>query len=291
MNKKFDSILPCALWVLAMGLATLFWFNVRYGFNLFSTAHWQYLAYLQAAQIPVRGGFYTSIILCIIIILIGLYVLVRPRLRKIKFDKQGTKKTNLEQIKTDIPAQNAPTPKPTTQQAPIAPARPPRLNISGAIQMPKQTPKPVAMPVPPTPQPTQDPRIGEIFTNAGYLVKKNAKISGVQTALIAIGLNENMYVGAIGIPTTDMRRLIDRLQQVFSDTLDDIYINVNGFVINAPDAATSEFQDILMFPSVDALGEYIAQNPNGEISAADQDDFNAYSEYIDTVINFIGQKS
>lgn len=291
MNKKFDSILPCALWVLAMGLATLFWFNVRYGFNLFSTAHWQYLAYLQAAQIPVRGGFYTSIILCIIIILIGLYMLVRPRLRKIKFDKQRTKKTNLEQIKTDIPAQNAPTPKPTTQQAPIAPARPPRLNMSGAIQMPKQTPQPVAIPVPPIPQPTQDPKIGEIFTNAGYLVKKNAKISGVQTALIAIGLNENMYVGAIGIPTTDMRRLIDRLQQVFSDTLDDIYINVNGFVINAPDAATSEFQDILMFPSVDALGEYIAQNPNGEISAADQDDFNAYSEYIDTVINFIGQKS
>lgn len=291
MNKKFDSILPCALWVLAMGLATLFWFNVRYGFNLFSTAHWQYLAYLQAAQIPVRGGFYTSIILCIIIILIGLYMLVRPRLRKIKFDKQRTKKTNLEQIKTDIPAQNAPTTKPTTQQAPIAPARPPRLNMSGAIQMPKQTPQPVAMPVPPTPQPTQDPRIGEIFTNAGYLVKKNAKISGVQTALIAIGLNENMYVGAIDIPTTDMRRLIDRLQQVFSDTLDDIYINVNGFVINAPDVATSEFQDILMFPSVDALGEYIAQNPNGEISAADQDDFNAYSEYIDTVINFIGQKS
>lgn len=291
MNKKFDSILPCALWVLAMVLATLFWFNVQYGFNLFSSAHWQYMAYLQAAQIPVRGGFYTSIILCIIITLIGLYVLVCPRLRKIKFDKKETKKTNSVPAKNDALVENPSTPKPAAQPAPIIPTRPPRLNVSGPMQMPQQMSQPVAMPAQPAPQQTSDPRIGEIFTNAGYQVKKNARIAGVQTALIAIGQNENMYIGAIGIPTTDMRRLIDRLQQVFTDTLDDIYINVNGFVINAPDAATSEFQDILMFPSIDALGEYIAQNPNGEISPDDQDDFSAYSEYIDNVINFIGQPS
>ena len=83
--------------------------------------------------------------------------------------------------------------------------------------------------------------------------------------------------------------MIEKLEQIFADTLEDIYINVNGFVINAIDASTSEFQDILMFNSISELEDYINGVPNAPIPDDEKEDFEAYSQYIDTVINYIGK--
>ncbi len=113
------------------------------------------------------------------------------------------------------------------------------------------------------------------------------KIDSVPISLFAIGTNENLWLGGVGIKTTDLRDAMNKLAQIFSDTLDDIYININGFVIAAPDAATSEFQDILMFDSISALRTYMQDVPNPPIPADDAGNFDAYSEYIDTVIDYI----
>ena len=96
-------------------------------------------------------------------------------------------------------------------------------------------------------------------------------------------------MGCIGIKTTDVRRIIEKFQQVFSDTLDETEIEINGFAIAAPDAATSEFQDILMFNTINELRDYMQQRPNPTISGDDEEMFDAYSQYIDAVITHIGK--
>lgn len=312
MKDRIDHILLGLLWLLAATLGTSFWFNTNYGFNIFSGPHWEYLAYLQASRTPVRVGFYISLAVAIFIAILGLYLLIRPRFKKIKFPwaHQRNKKNQVALAKTqtisksnnnppiadttastveimpaEIPPQPTPAPMPTS-------ARPPRLVLptmnNSHISAP---PAPVlAETIAPlgTPVPSQNqPEIREIFTQAGYTVKKSPKLSGVQTALLAIGTNETLWMGAVGIKTTDLRRAMDNLSQVFSDTLDDIFIGINGFVIAAPDATTSEFQDILMFNSIADLREYMAQHPNPPLASDDHENFAAYSQYIDTVINYV----
>ncbi len=322
MKSRIDSILLGLLWLLAVTLGTSFWFNTNYGFNIFSAPHWQYLAYLQAAQMPVKTGFYISLAVAVFIAILGLYILVRPRFKKIRLPiikLRRLAKTNGENKKTQtelvapptVAATNAtqsvvvmpPAQSPTTTNtdantephAMPSSARPPRLHLptmnnSHISAPPAPTLTTTSIAPLGTPIPSQDqPEIRNIFERAGYTVKKNVKIAGVPTALIAIGTNETLWIGSVGIKTTDLRRAMDHLAQVFSDTLDDIYIGINGFVISAPDAATSEFQDILMFNTAAELSEYMAAHPNPPVPSDDQGNFDAYSEYIDTVINYVGK--
>lgn len=313
MKNRIDNILLGVLWLLAITLGTSFWFNTQFGFNIFSGAHWQHLAYLQAAQTPVRPMFYVSLALAVFIMIGGLYVLMRPQFRKIRLpinktarkhhffrkDAFVTKSDGAPNSTANNDASRIDTPPAEIQPAPPAPTqktttvRPPRLilpTMNNYISAPTAPTLSSASAAVPSATPSQDyPEIHEIFKSAGYVVKPNKKIGGVPLALMAIGTNETLWVGAVGVPTTDLRRAIDKLSQVFSDTLDDIYININGFVISAPDAATSEFQDILMFSSVSQLREYMRQFPNPPVPDDDQGNFDAYSEYIDTVLNYIGK--
>lgn len=304
MRNRIDTILLGLLWLLASTLGTSFWLNTRFGFNIFSAQHWQYLAYLQAAHTPVQTMFYVSVIMSVLITVFGLYILVQPRLRRIRLPRRPASNTAIQaaaqkHIQKSVPqpasnpdsstieivrGESAPKPAPAPQTAPSL-ARPPRLNI------PTVNIRPAAVAATPAPTPTPahiSNELRRMFEDAGYVVKPNPKIGNVHTDLFAIGTNENLWMGAVGVKTTDMRVAIDRLAQVFSDTLDDIEININGFVIGAPDAATSEFQDILMFDSAAAVGEYIAAHPNPPTPADDAGNFDAYSAYISTVIDYIG---
>lgn len=324
MKNRIDSILLGLLWLLAVTLGASFWFNTNYGFNIFSAPHWQYLAYLQAAQMPVKTGFYISLAAAVFVAILGLYILVRPRFKKIRLPiikLRKHAKTDGGNAKTQTNVVAAPPPPATatdtTQSVVVLPpaqspaktnsdvatqprpmpssARPPRLHLptmSGSHISTPPAPTLTEAPIAPlaAPIPSQDqPEIRNIFERAGYTVKKNIKIAGVPTALIAIGTNETLWIGSVGVKTSDLRRAMDYLSQVFSDTLDDIYIGINGFVISAPDAATSEFQDILMFNTTTELGKYMASHKNPPVPSDDQGNFDAYSEYIDTVINYVGK--
>lgn len=309
MKKQIEHILLGILWLLAATLGTSFWFNTQFGFNIFSAQHWQYLAYLQAVHMPVRASFYISLVVAIFIIIIGMYILMRPRFKKIRFPikkfKKDAQKSKTESV-PDASVQNHTTPtmaQPTnvvpaptvknTQPAIVGPTnRPPRLNIPTITPRPQS---PVAMTQSPMPSqiitnavPTQNwDDVKNIFTGAGYTIKTASKISGVQMELIAIGTNENLWIGAENVATTDMRRAADSLTQIFTDTLDDIYININAFVLNATDAPVATPTDILMFNNIDQLREYMAQHPNPPLPDDDAGNFDAYSTYIDTVISYI----
>ena len=307
MKIRLDNILLGILWLLAVTLGASFWFNTVFGFNIFSASHWTYLSELQASKNSISPTFYISFVICVFIMIFGLYILIRPRLRRIQLPKVHIEKhknntpiiesketkNNADASTLDLlPAETAKAPTATQPSlAPIPSARPPRLNIpvnnTGYVSATQtNTITPVSQP---KPQSQENPEIQEIFSKAGFTVKKSPRINGITPALFAIGSNETLWVGGVGIKTTDIRNMIDKLSQIFSDTLEDIYIDTNGFVINAPDAATSEFENILMFNTIEELRNYINNNPNPPITEEDKDNFAAYSEYIDTVISYIGK--
>lgn len=305
MKNKIDNILLGILWLIAVTLGASFWFNTIFGFNIFSLQHWEYLSYLQAAKSPIDSKFYVSLVITIFVMLFGLYTIVRPKLRKIKLPKIHTTSNNAptKSEKKDTPIDDASTLEVLPAQTQTAPhqtpvssisiSRPPRLNIP-TFNLTNHSTENSATPLShlstANPHTEQDySEIKEIFSNAGYIVKQDPRINGIKTNLLAIGTNENLWIGAVGIKTTDLRGMIDKLSQIFSDTLDDIYININGFIIDAPDASTSEFQDILMFKTIEELKSYIQNVPNPAIPDDDDGNFDAYSQYIDTVINYIGK--
>ncbi|MCM1294556.1 MAG: hypothetical protein NC311_03270 [Muribaculaceae bacterium] len=310
MRSRLDNILLGVLWLLAATLGATFWFNTKFGFNIFSAPHWQYLAYLQASHTPVMPIFYISMGIIIFITIFGLYLLTRPNFRKIVLPirklaqpkkPQVTPPAILAQHAAPQPApttapeiaQPVPTPEQTPTPAPVAsrPApimRPPHLTLR-----PENTY--VAAPAPQRTAPqtnttdTTDNELRQIFEHAGYMVKNNPYISGFRPNLLAIGTNEILWIGALGATTVQVHNAIDKLNQIFADTLEDVYIDINGFAINAPDAATSEFEDILMFQSTDALNQYMQEHQNTKPTPDEQENFDAYSEYIDTVIGYIGK--
>lgn len=307
MKNKIDNILLGILWLIAVILGASFWFNTIFGFNIFSLQHWEYLSYLQAAKSPINSTFYISLVVVLFIALFGLYTIVRPKLRKIKLPKMHISSNNAP-IKSDIQPSvknDASTldilpieTQPSNQQTPTTKSsgtRPPRLNIPTFIPS-NYTTENRAMPLSHLSTANSDQpsdlnysEIKEIFSNAGYTVKQDPRINGIKTSLFAIGTNETLWMGAVGIKTTELNGMIEKLSQIFSDTLDDIYININGFIIDAPDASTTETQDILLFKTISELRTYIQDVPNPALPDDDDGNFEAYSQYIDTVINYIGK--
>ncbi len=296
MNRKIDNILIGILWLLGITMASCFWFNTRFGFNLFSNAHWQYLATQQATRAPISFWFYFSFIVATFIALFGLYILIRPRKRNIKLLKHVQTQSVL--VSPSVPSQSQPTPletvtpSDTTNQPPLS--RPPRLNIgpsntfAPAQQTPVSTNTNVTNTHSQTPPTTDYSQLREIFSSAGYVIKKEPYINGKRMAVLAIGTGEVLYIGATDISTVDMQSCANKLAQIFSDTLDGVDIYINAFVINATDIATP-VPDILTFDSINSLKQYMQEHRNPPLPDNDDGNFEAYSDYISTVIEYIGK--
>ncbi|MBO4625911.1 MAG: hypothetical protein J5679_01375 [Alphaproteobacteria bacterium] len=300
MKNKINNILVGLLWLLAITMGADFWFNTKYGFNMFSFQHWQYLAYMQASNQPVKTSFYISILLYIALLVFGLYVLIQPRRRKIVlpvFDRtQPTMQTPVSQPQTSTveqtPTEQTKTEQPETPQqqattyAGPALTRPPRLNTPTITRAPVPT-GPLSAPAQNTKtNPEQDyADIHDVFTSNGYLVKGAPRIKGIQTSVIAIGTDEVLWIGASGVSTTDMTKAVDTLKGVFTDTLEDIEIDVHAFIIDATDKNADN--DILLFDTVEDLRTYIDAHQNIAPDEDEAENFDAYSAYIGTVIDYI----
>lgn len=299
MNKQIERILICLLWLLAATLGTSFWLNTVFGFNIFSVQHWQYLAYLQASQTPVRPAFYISLTGVIVIAIVVLYILIRPKgiLRR----RIGIGRARNKAAAVTTPAVTPePKPEPDTPIAPAAPRptapqmrRPPRITPPAvqsfqpaAATITATTPIVTPAPAPAAANAINFDTLRDIFDRAGYSVKRSPQIGNFKPAVFAIGTSETLWIGGVGIDQAPLAAAMERLDTVFSDTLDDIQINIYGFII-APTGAVSD-QNILTFPDTDALAEYMAAHKNTPPENADgRENFDAYSEYIDTVINYM----
>ncbi|MBE6457377.1 MAG: hypothetical protein E7011_01010 [Alphaproteobacteria bacterium] len=318
MTDKINNILLATLWLLISALGSCFWFNSQYGFNIFSGAHWKHLAYMQAAQTPIQPSFYISMVIAVFVIIYVLYLLLRPRIRKISIPRRditnspGNQTTARATLAPGVPAastpaQNMPSAStvaapaattnaavPTSEQIPeINLSRPPRLNIAVTpiLHAPKHS-----TPTVPTQTMTaanapnsENNQLHKIFESAGYVTKPAPRIAGLQTALCAIGTGETIWIGAVGIKTSTLQSALDTLTQVFSDTLDDIIINVHGFVLSAPDSLAPESPEILTFDTPSTLDKYMSEHTNPPIPATDDGEFDAFSSYISTVIEYLGK--
>ena len=248
MMNRINNLLIGLLWLLASTLGATFWFNTMFGFNIFSLAHWQHLAYMQATGQAVKPTFYISIVVIVLVMLFGLYKLLQPRFRHITmpiFDRENSPaqsqtittstQTVVQPVAATKPAAPAPTethtvtppeqkPVETTTpvQTPTAPTttsdptlvRPPRLNIPTVTrttpipQVPLTTATPTTTPRA-NPE-TEYAEIRNIFESAGYVFKGMPKIKGVQTATVAIGTGEVLWIGGVGVTNADMRRAVQR---------------------------------------------------------------------------------
>ena len=294
MKNRINKFLVSLLWLLAMALGATFWFNAQYGFNFFSLSHWQYLAYMQASGQPIKVSFYISLALVIILSVFGLYILLQPHRRRIVLpiiDRSTPQRLNPSIIESERPTQSSTDDTPqqhsTEQKTTVlpGPSRPPRLNIQS---MPRQNlptvPLQSSVPAIRNNSADDDKEIRDIFESAGYVVKGTPRIKNVQTSVIAIGSDEILWIGANDVSDTDMQSAINTLKGVFTDTLEDIEIDVHAFTIgNNNDNDTN----IMHFANVDELREYITAHPNPPLADDDTENFDAYSAYIGTVVDYI----
>lgn len=325
MNNKLDRFLLATLWMAVILLTACFWFNTIFAFNLFRSAHWRYLAYMQASQISVSPMFYISLIVFTVIMVSGLYyILLRPRWRRIRFAKQSHKD---DAASPHVNKDTAPQPASqtesvleiaangNTQSAPFTPShndtaqstplpRPPRLNLNIGQMTTNRYPAATgggmtsASPTTHTPQgdmsanATTTSTIRTIFESAGYVSKGTPRIRDIQTAIIAIAPGEILWIGAIGVGIRQMNNAISTIRNIFTDTLEDIEIHINAFIINATnDGDDAADNGILLFNSTNELHDYIIGHPAATIDDDndEQSEFDAYSSYITTVVEYIGK--
>ena len=69
--------------------------------------------------------------------------------------------------------------------------------------------------------------------------------------------------------------------------MDDIEININAFIIDATDTQSDD--SIIYFKTVDDLRTYINEHQNVPPDEDEIENFDAYSGYIGTVIDYIGK--
>lgn len=305
MRKQIEHLLLTILTGTTVLLALTFWLNTNFGFNLFDFQHWQELALLQANGAPIDKNFYISIGIAIFVFIICLYIIYRPRFRKIP---KLITQPNLPAIsveKTPLLPKNSPLPKqperntadvarpepsitPQTQEPinNINLARPPKLHLPKNIAQIAATQYANQPRIAPMQSNKYDDELAEIFSENMFIVKKNPTISGFKPNLFAIGANEVVWIGGVDCPIEKMNTAIERLNSTFRETLEDITITINSFIIDTTNQIKSD-NKIQIFHNIDELKQYISENPGDSILDENREDFDAYSEYIDTVLTLL----
>ncbi|MBN1325109.1 MAG: hypothetical protein JW974_02735 [Alphaproteobacteria bacterium] len=294
MNKRIDRFLLGLLWLLATTLGASFWFNTKFGFNIFFADHWRYLGQLQVSNAAISPVFYTSMIIIVFLMIFGLYLIVRPRFRKINLQTEN-KPTVIPDVISNKPV----------EIGPISPlTRPPRLSIpivnnhntpqqSSNHKIPINTPLPASLAfetsIPSSKRDKYSEEIEDIFKNNGYLIKKSPKIGNFQPTLFAIGANEILWIGGVDVEAKKLIEAVEKLNSIFIETLEDITINIKPFIISQITEESYILEKIEKFDSINALREFIDNHKNREIIDSEKEDFDAYSEYIDTVADYFNK--
>lgn len=290
MKNKLEHILLSILLGLSVLLGLSFWLNTVFNFNIFCKVHWDEFARLQASQTPISNGFYLSFIVAVLIFVFGVYFIYRPiMIHRIRKQKNAVvivpqQKISEEPIKETKEQEE----ELTITQPVISASRPPRLNLpNNMAQIAAQ--KHTEPEQPKTLAPSENPYtpiISEIFSNNGYIVKPNPTISGFVPNLFAIGNNEIIWVGGVDCDADKMTKALEKLNSVFKETLEDIPIHINAFILDTMGKYSNK-DNIHIFKSIDELKAFIGEHPADKIGEDDRESFDSYSEYIDTIIQYI----
>ena len=295
MRNKFEHVLLSVLFGIAVLLGLTFWLNIVYGFNLFSAEHWDELARLQAEHIPVSNGFYVSIVVAILIFIFGLLSLYiseivhKRRMEIIKTsadlletapmlpEQQNNKKEQEEKIAMEPP------------RMPLNLSQPPKLNLpSNMASVLQQRHESIQQKQEEAPT-RYDSLLAQVFQSKGYVIKPNPVISRFTPNLFAIAPNEIVWIGAVDRDIDTLQNAVNKLESIFTETLEDIKININAFIIDTKNTQPTS-DSIFIFKSIDELKTFVSELPPAwpkDMSNTDQDNFDAYSEYIDTIIQYV----
>lgn len=313
---KRERFLIAVLWLSALMLLAMWFFNTIYGFNLFIAAHWQYLAELQLMG-TVERGFYISFMTFIVIAVFGLYVLIVPWHRKIKMQKHETLVANHESLQENNDA------RPASKASPPDMSRPPRLNINVFTPAPppvvNSTPQ-IRAPEPRLPSPEDIEKIRNIVDQVGFTIKQAPRIGDVKLDLWAIGPDEALVIGIYSpedgeiiaaeggdsiwkangrnfkSPVWRMTSVVQRLEALFLEILDpDLKINILPFVISKGKIANKDAVQVVwdalgvkMFDDVDVFDNFMHENRPGMMDEVQKGNFDAFSEFVDTVTGYFG---
>lgn len=291
MRNKLEDILLSVLLGLTVLLGLSFWLNTIFNFNIFCNEHWNELSKLQASHTPISTGFYISFAIAIFVFMIGLYLIYRQEIRRIKIQKMKPEKESVTvQQTTSIPSKTLEENEEIKITEPaISVARPPRLNLPKNMAQIAEKQHTSHTEITKKESPETNPYnsiIADSFSAVGYVVKPNPKISGFTPNLFAIGNNEIVWVGGVDCEPDKMISALQKLDSVFKETLDDIPIHINGFILDTMNKYGTN-ESLLIFKSIDELKEFINKHPADAIDESDKESFSSYSEYIDTIIQYI----
>ncbi len=302
MTKKIDNFLLGLLWLMTIALATTFWMNIKYGFNIFSSAHWTYLSELQAYRTDIKVDFYISLIVAIIVGLSGLYMLMRPRtntffIEPTQIPPKAEQPETLTQPNIII---EQPKPEPAVQPtfndglkrpmgpiggrpAPIAQNRP-HVNPPVTTPILKTTQQSV-------PESQHMAEIKSIFEDAGFIIKPCSRIAKLNNPIVALSYDQHLWIGIENATAEDVTDAIQTIVTVFEDTLGETAddITVHGCIIGSSEKPINP-DLISTFDSVDAFRKFMTEHPNTKPEDYDEELFDAVSTYIGTVTNYIGKQ-
>ena len=293
MNNKLERLLLAFLLGISILLGLSFWLNTFFGFNLFLKEHWNEVSHLQAEQVPIADGFYVSIGFALFLFVFGLYLIYMPALKRIykkTFHQEQTiapaAPVVTQEVKEEQPATE------TTGGIPLS--RPPRLNLPkntaklAAAKHEEMINQPVSSA---TKKDTQSVSpynsiLAQIFTDAGFTVKTPSVIAKFTPNLFAIGPNEVIWLGAVDADMNGLTKAITELDSIIKTSLDDVEIYINAFMIDTMgQQQPNDF--VMVFKSVDELKTFVQNNPADKLTEDDQENFAAYSEYIDTILQYV----
>ena len=310
MKRFFDKFLLGLLWLLSITLATTFWMNTNYGFDVLSAAHWEYLGTLQAHQTEIKPDFYISLIIALFIALFGLYLIVRPRPRHIKLTESTTPKSNTLVIAQPTTVQQAPKTEPETTKTksdftprpaptislsnrPISPMglRPPTTHPLTTVN--KQTLQPTQKTTIPTPpiQNTNSHEIERALETNEYIVKKCDRVGKLQNPIVAIAYDQSVWIIATKASPNTMVDAIQTLITIFDDTLGETAndITLRGFIIEPTETVQRNDNLITTFDNTGDFIKYVSEHKNTKPEDYDAELFDAFSTYISTVTGYIGK--
>jgi hypothetical protein len=316
---KPDKFLLGALWTVALVLLADFWFDIRFGFNIFLRDHWRFLADIQTGTDSVSIVFYVSLFLFAIILPAGLYYISAPK-RRIRIKKEEIEKEILKP--EPVSTNNS---QLITHNSPAVPAmqRPPSMIIPGHLQNISLSPTPALTPSP-TPSPVQtnnesEIKVRDIITGAGFITMTPPRIMGEQLSIWATGTDEVLIIGKIikvsgdvsayegpeatwtdangrfDSPVGTLSSSVDKIKQLVSDTLDDSikiqyrsFLFVDGGRLTNKDMFGGIGRDygIREFDDMTLLREWIMASPNKPVPTAEIEDFEAYKDYINTIADY-----
>ena len=100
--------------------------------------------------------------------------------------------------------------------------------------------------------------------------------------------SEKLWIGGVGISVQQMQNVIGKLEQIFSDTLDEIIIDINGFIVSPNRSDNTPAGNILTFNTVQELYQYMSAHKN-PTTDTDPESIRAFETYINTVMDYIGK--